>query len=310
MEQRAEAEISGKTYTAQWLRWLTPLLAVTAVAIVAVGAWALLSGQRLAGNQAETARRPPTPAEATEETARSAGTSAAISSAAADPIAATPAAAPVVDPGPTLDDELLLAADLTDRETAFSSLFRLWGLPTPASPDGCAAALQAGLECLEQRGSWTSLRQFDRPAILTLTDSRGDNHAVVLTGIDGDQARLSVGGVDVVHPIDEVSNAWFGDFLLLWQPANGESLALGPGSDNGNVVWLRERLADIDVRYRAEPLSSRYYDVQLQDKVREFQRDNRLAVDGVAGSHTQIVINSLTAGSGVPRLSVLVPERS
>jgi hypothetical protein len=37
--------------------------------------------------------------------------------------------------------------------------------------------------------------------------------------------------------------------------------------------------------------------------VRDFQRDHRLDIDGVAGQQTQIIINSQLAVEGTPRLS-------
>ena len=182
-------------------------------------------------------------------------------------------------------------------------MFDILGVPPGEAPRTCADAAAAGYECVVQRGSWNSLRQYDRPAILTLTDSQGESHQVVLAEVQGEQARLSIGGVDVEHTIDEVSELWFGQFLIVWRPANGTSVALGPGSVGDNVAWLRQSLAAIDERYRAEPLTSLTYDAALEDRVRTFQRDNRLVVDGLAGRQTQIIVNSLTEAGGVPRLS-------
>jgi general secretion pathway protein A len=116
--------------------------------------------------------------------------------------------------------------------------------------------------------------------------------------------QLSIGGVSVEHSVGDVSDLWFGQYLLLWRPANGTSVALGPGSIHPNVAWLRQSLAAIDERYRAEPLDSETYDAALAARVKEFQRDNRLVVDGVAGRQTQIIINSLTETDDVPHLAV------
>ena len=153
-----------------------------------------------------------------------------------------------------------------------------------------------------QRGSWSSLRQLDRPAILVLTDSRGETHRVVLTALQGDRAELSIAGVSVTHPFVSVTDMWFGQFVMLWKPPNGQSLDLVPGSTDPNVVWLRESLAAIDDRYRADPLDSELYDAALEQRVRDFQRDHRLDVDGLAGRRTQIIINTLLAPDGSPRL--------
>ena len=73
---------------------------------------------------------------------------------------------------------------------------------------------------------------------------------------------------------------------------------------NSNVVWLRESLAAIDERYRAEPFDSNVYDQELQRQVREFQRDHRLDIDGLAGQQTQIIINSLLEPDSTPRLTI------
>ena len=101
---------------------------------------------------------------------------------------ATPEPEPAAEPTVSLDEQLRLAADLTRTDTALATLFSLWGLELDASGDGCAEAARSGYECLAQRGSWGSLRQYDRPAILTLTDSAGERHEVVLQAIRGDRA--------------------------------------------------------------------------------------------------------------------------
>ncbi len=96
---------------------------------------------------------------------------------------------------------------------------------------------------------------------------------------------------------------WFGPYQLLWQPPNGVAVSLVPGVQNANVIWLRESLAAIDSRYRAEPFTSDVYDRNLEQQVRAFQRDKRLDVDGLAGKQTQIIINSLLESDNTPRLT-------
>ncbi len=92
--------------------------------------------------------------------------------------------------------------------------------------------------------------------------------------------------------------------MLLWRPPNGASLSLGPGVRGPNVLWLRQSLAAIDPRYTTQAPNSDIYDADLQQRVREFQRDNRLDVDGLAGRQTQIIINSLLAPDSAPRLTI------
>ena len=201
----------------------------------------------------------------------------------------------------TLDEQLRLAGDLTGIGSAFGALFELWGVPFDSGGiPACEQAANRGLACHRERGSWSSLRQLDRPAILTLTDTSGEHHDIVLTALSGDIAELAIAGVRVRHPVREVSALWFGQFALLWQPAGPTTLA--PGMNDPGVRWLRESLAAIDARYRSDSIDPLLFDATLESRVRAFQRDRRIDVDGLAGSQTQIMINSLLAFDGAPRL--------
>ncbi len=283
--QRAAAEISGFAETVPWLRWAMPAIGVLGGAVIIAGAWSLIDGQR---RQGDAVAQPPVEVAATE--------------------LGNPgeAVADAADAGePSLDEQLQLARDLTGAEVAIATLFDLWSLEYSGNPQNiCAQVESTGYACVSQRGSISSLRQLDRPAVLTLTDRRGVSHRVVLTALQGDQAELSIAGVAVSHPVSAVLDAWFGQYLLLWKPPNGRSIALRLGVQDGNVVWLRQSLAAIDDRYRAEPSDLDVFDASLEQRVRAFQRDHRLDVDGMAGRQTQISINSLLALDGTPRLTV------
>ncbi len=300
--RRAAAEIEGIAPTSPMLRWAIPVLGAVAVAVIAASVWPLLE------QRSEPLRAKPA------STIASDGKAATPVVAAQAATAAEPARDPAPRPGPepepepepdaALDEQLLLAGELTELGPAFEVLFGLWGLEVNGPiTNGCDTAESAGYACLIQRGSWSGLRQLDRPAILALTDSRGQRHHVVLEALQGDRAQLSIAGVSVTHLPMDVADMWFGDFILLWRPPNGNARPLGRGSRGDNVVWLRESLAAIDDRYRAEPLDSAVYDAELEQRVIEFQRDHRLVVDGLAGQQTQIIINSLLGSEDTPRLT-------
>ena len=282
MIRQAAAEVRGELERSPWLRPFAVAASVAAVAIVAASAWFLA--------QQETPGKP-----IVEQAA-----------VVAEPEPA-PVAEPVVEepvPGPTLQDELQLAGDLTTEAFAMAALFETWGLEyRNGARSACEQAADAGLACLFERASWAALAQMDRPAVLTLVDGTGTSHEVVLRGITGDNAELSIGGVHVSHPIAEITAAWFGDFMLLWRPPTGAEAALGVNSRGAAVAWLRNSLASIDGRYASTDSRSEVFDRELDEIVREFQRDHRLAIDGVAGKQTQIIINSLLAVEGTPRLS-------
>ncbi|HZD52124.1 MAG TPA: peptidoglycan-binding domain-containing protein, partial [Woeseiaceae bacterium] len=76
-----------------------------------------------------------------------------------------------------------------------------------------------------------------------------------------------------------------------------------PGMTDDNVRWLRRSLAAIDPAYGTDSLDSDYFDDELAARLMDFQRNQRLRVDGIAGARTQIIISSLLGVDGTPRLA-------
>jgi len=284
----AAAEVKGELQRSPWVRRFATAASIAAISVVAASAWFV--GQRNTAAEAGPPLAQAAPESLVEEPV-----------AEAEPRIEEP---PAEEPAPSLQDELRLAGELTTNDYAMATLFANWGLEyRSGGRPGCEQAADQGLLCLFERAWWAALAQMDRPAILKLVDDDGDDHDVVLTGIRGTDAALSIGGVEVVHPIAEVTRGWFGDFMLLWRPPTGVAVSLGPGSSGAAVVWLRDSLASIDARYATSNPESGNFDAELGQVVRAFQRDHRLDVDGLAGPQTQIIINSLLAGDGTPRLS-------
>jgi len=289
MIRRAASEITGRTEKAQWPRWAVPFVGVAAAVLIAFGILTSLDERLEMIDDAvdlPRAEQVITPAPEPE------------------PVAVNAGVEDQADAEVSLDAQLQLASELTSSESALMTLLELWGLDYRRGARGCTQAAQAGYECLSQRGSWSGLKQYDRPAILTLIDRRGAVHDVLLTAVRGATVELSIGGVAVMHSLEEVTDMWFGEYLLLWHPPNGSSEALGPGSTGPGVAWLRQSLAAIDDRYSTAAPESNVFDDDLAGKVREFQRDNRLDVDGLAGHQTQIIINTLLDPDNTPRLTI------
>jgi general secretion pathway protein A len=293
MVRRAAIEITGKTEKATWPRWAIPAIGMGAAVVIVAGFLQAFDARR---NLIDASIDPPV-AEVLPESVP-------------EPAAIVVEAADIIedegDPEVSLDAQLRMASELTGSESALMTLLDLWGIDYQRGQRGCTQAAAEGYECLFQRGSWSGLKQFDRPAILTLVDGRGAVHDVVLIAVNGAIIELSIGGVVVTHTLEEVTDMWFGEFLLLWRPPNGSSEALGPGSSGPGVTWLRQSLAAIDIRYQTAASAPDVFDENLAEMVRLFQRDNRLDVDGLAGHQTQIIINTLLNPDSTPRL--LIPR--
>ncbi len=264
-----------------------------------VAAWMYL-GSRPDGAATEaTARAGVASANTAAEPAVEPAATTAAAPAAAIPTGDAPATAPEVP----LDQLLVRHGNDTTTEAALGKLFALWGaLYDPAKGRGCDQATRQGLECLFQKGSWAQLRALNRPAILTLTDDVGRSHQVLLTGLDDEHARIDLGGEQREVSISAMSRYWFGDFLLLWRPPLAVVKALTPGMRGEDVRWLRDSLRAAQ-GLPAAPPGNDVYDDELVQLVQEFQRQHRLAVDGVAGVQTQIALDTALNATGSPTIA-------
>ena len=215
-----------------------------------------------------------------------------------------PAAVGTIERDPPLADLLSKHADDTDTDSAFTKLFGLWGIKyVPGGTDPCTQASKQGLDCLTQRGSLAQLHLYNRPAILLVNDDAGASHQIVLTHLDDEHARIELGGTAHEIGIGELSRYWFGDYVMLWRPGTSQVKALSPGMRGADVRWLRESLQHLRGEHSDGPASD-VFDAELGDLVRDFQRQHRLTVDGIAGVQTQIALASAVAGTDAPLLYV------
>jgi len=294
--RQAASEVYGRPVPAPWLKWTTVAAVAAAVALVGVATW-MYAGSRSETQAVETTAKP-----GTSSTGPATPPAVAAAAPAASPAAAsdTETSATVADV--SLDELLVRHGNDTTTEAALGKLFALWGaLYDPAKGRGCDQATRQGLECLFQKGSWAQLRALNRPAVLTLTDDLGRNHQVVLTGLDDERARIDLGGEQREVSISAVSRYWFGDFLLLWRPPLAVVKALAPGMRGDDVRWLRDGLRAAQ-GLPAAPPGSDVYDDELVQLVQEFQRQHRLAVDGIAGVQTQIALDTALNATGSPTI--------
>ena len=68
-----------------------------------------------------------------------------------------------------------------------------------------------------------------------------------------------------------------------------------------DVRWLRSSLARIQGQ-PVQPMDSDLFDQNLEARVKDYQRERRLTVDGLVGYQTQISINTDLGETGIPQL--------
>jgi general secretion pathway protein A len=285
--RRAAGEVYGRSFLPTWVRW------------VAGGAAALiLAGSIFVGWQVWQRQ--------TAKLAAAHSKPAITVPAVAAVVVPAPAVAPPVVPAtpkPMAVNTLLAAneANTTDA-AAFRRLLSLWGTALSDDRDPCGQAAKAGLSCLDQRGSWAQVRALNRPAILTLTDDRGQRHRVVLSALDDQFATLNLGEHNEKVSLDDLSRDWFGEFTVVWKPKTSRTRLLSVGMHGDEVRWLRRSLNALGGG-ASDPEHADIYDEELAIAVQNFQREHRLNVDGIAGVQTQVVLDTALAEPGSPLLS-------
>jgi general secretion pathway protein A len=307
--RHAAAEVFGKRIAPNWLPWA----AVASTAVVLLSATvALWSARPWSSKPTHAVAATASATNSVAHSPSSGGGLAPAAMAASGTHTATGAATParatavgtIARASPPLSELLTQNTKETDTDSAFAKLFGLWGVKyVPGGTDPCTQASQQGLDCLSQRGSFAQLRLYNRPAILLLNDDGGNSHQVVLTRLDDEHARIELGGLRHDVGIGELSRYWFGDFVMLWRPGTSQVKSLSPGMHGPDVRWLRESLDHVRGLHNDGPVSD-VFDSELANLVRDFQRQHRLTVDGIAGVQTQIALASAVAGSDAPLLYV------
>jgi general secretion pathway protein A len=319
--RRAAAEVFDQELSPRWMPLLIGGLAVAVLAGSAALLWRFVPTRVTPGsastNAASATVLAPSvsvaaPATIAPTTAGTTGATPA-AGASATPGGGTPAAAsssaPAVEQNtataaapPAFGQLLSMNRSSTDPDTAFAQLFGLWQATyTPGKTDGCTQALAQGLRCLMQRGSLAQLRMLNRPAILMLSDDAGTANQVVLRTLGEDTAQVQIGSQSATISVAELTRYWFGDFMLLWRPGGKDVRDLSAGMRGAPVRRLREQLN----RWSGDggnASTSDEYDGGLVQLVEQFQRANRLTVDGIAGIETQVALDAFLAAPDSPLL--------
>jgi len=200
--------------------------------------------------------------------------------------------------------ELIADPELTVT-SALGQILALWGQTVPKGQKvDCEELAKRGFRCLIGRGSLKELLGYDRPAILEFTRENGRKRHALLVGMDhGYPVLRSSRGLDSTYRLEDMLNYWQGYYMILWKtPLTGGMNGIYPGQSSPNVLWLREQLGRIDGEDSREVAKPQFFDWQLVNRVKKFQRDHHLVQDGIVGPKTIIYLqNSLVAG-GVPKL--------
>jgi general secretion pathway protein A len=254
-----------------------------------------------------TAAAPATTAPAASANTVAAGTSASASS--APPAAAIAAAqgsvaaqAGVVDPSKAADAgtaPAVVSAGAAGKAAALRQLAGMWGLAL-VDGDPCPTAARLNLRCLQINGGIDELRQLDRPAVLTLRDDPAIANYVLLTALDKRGATIvAPGGAPQTISLAALDARFGGGFTTYWRAPRSWRDEVSSGDHGPDADWLAARLSQL---YELKkPQGNQPLDAALRARLTEFQTEQNLKADGVAGPKTFIRLYQL-GGVQEPRL--------
>ena len=207
-----------------------------------------------------------------------------------DAAAATPVSATNIPAILPLDQALAWPANVLPAQAetlAYRTLVGLHGSQYTAVGDlpPCQQVERFGLRCLDVKGDLDQLRhKLDLPVILKWT-AADRSYPVVVSRIDGEQAAVVVGGETRLVSVADLSRHWKGGYVTLWRPPPGYTQPIGSTTRGPAIGWLREALASAQGR---PPESGAEYDDRLASRVREFQTQEGINADGLAGPYTLV----------------------
>jgi general secretion pathway protein A len=195
-----------------------------------------------------------------------------------------------------LDDEQI-------RQQLEAKLYALWGKSfEPESPqEFCRQALPQGLRCLSGTASWADIGRLDRPMLLRISQA-GATGLALAEKLRDDQLLIDEGRGGYWVDKSQLAKRWRGDFILLWRPPKGGAL-IGPGSSGAGVTWLRERLSLADGEPASRVVGVDHFEDGLKLRLKRFQKSREVAVDGIAGAWTMILLNNLLLPDDTPTLA-------
>ena len=204
---------------------------------------------------------------------------------------------------PKIDFNTWISAPGFTLNAALQETLKIWGKALPEShPVECNDVLAAGLNCLFGKASWQEVLAMNRPVILEFSLIAEEKRYAVLTGIRQSQSMVQLHG-DKEFPLADVLKYWNGYYLMVWKSPRPDMKRIYPGQNSENVLWLRQQLSVINEIQ--EPANNpQFFDEPLKQRVINFQHQNHLLEDGIAGAQTIIYLDNISGSADSPHLKI------
>lgn len=203
----------------------------------------------------------------------------------------------------------LIKAGTPDR--AFVQLFDVWkhdyikldGL-TP-----CDKAANAGLSCQQGETDVAGLKAMNRPVVVSFIMPDGERLygviSVIQNDLVGESVTIDFGDRAVSMRTLAFGLRWPGDYLVLWKSADIIQRDLVFGQQGQDVVELRRLLAKAGYADGDKDLvgqGSVFFGPSLREKLRAFQQDHGLKVDGILNQRVLMLITGKAGETFAPNI--------
>lgn len=197
-------------------------------------------------------------------------------------------------------------AEAAYEDQAIQQLYRVWGFETAIDEAHCASAERANLGCIQGQASLDEIIKLNYPVVARLTEQNGSDLYAVVLHIENGQADLLLGSEKWQVSQEWLTKAWGQDYTVLWQLPESSNKIISKRSGPADVLWLETVVSQALHQPPRNKLAR--FDNQLATKVRQFQKQEGLTEDGVAGEQTllRLVVRSREV---IPRLDGRIPAQ-
>ena len=197
---------------------------------------------------------------------------------------------------------LAASSEQDNLYAAVNAVLAAWRLPAAVPVPGRPASLRTlarlrGLTATRVTGDLDALARLDAPALLLVTVPGAGTRLIALTALERDAVRVvpAVAGRSRLSR-SELALLWSGGATLLWKDFHGISSRKGGGE---GVKQLQGLLKEVGC-FQGE--ATGLLDPETLAAIAEFQRRERLAIDGRAAGQTLMLLYRRAGGFFPPGL--------
>jgi len=183
---------------------------------------------------------------------------------------------------------------------AMQTLARLWHVELDTETDPCLQLELKHLSCLSQPADIWRLQQLERPAIFDIEGSDAYAGHAVIRSIANGRAIIELGEQQWIVKLSALKQQWQKQLTLIWNKPPGYTGKLQQGDSGMAVEWLARQLDRIQGTM-IPPRQVHNMDNILVERLKDFQRSEKIKPDGIAGALTLMRINE-RIGLNIPRL--------